>query len=201
MSTSASSRLRWLGIAIAAGFVAFPIGWVVTDRLEQDNEFCTSCHLDSATPLHIDLRRAFDRSPGGNLASVHGHAEVPDRGGGFRCIDCHGGASWTGRARVKVLAAKDAFWYAVGRFDEPTGMQWPLWEEDCLKCHTSFDPATSEEWETPRFHELPIHNVELGVDCVACHRAHDTGGNPDAFFLGADWVRPQCGRCHSRDAF
>lgn len=193
--------LRWLGIAVAAGIVAFPLGWAITDRLEQDNDFCTSCHLGPDQPLHIDLRRAFDHAPAANLAAVHARAEVPGRGDGFRCIDCHGGASWKGRARVKVLAAIDSFWYAVGQFEEPTGMEWPLWDEDCQKCHTSFNPPPTEEWETPRFHELAVHNVELGIDCVACHRAHESGGNPDDFFIGAAWVRPQCERCHESYAY
>ena len=63
----------------------------------------------------------------------------------FRCIDCHGGTSPLGRVRVKALAAKDAFWYIVGHFEEPDGMRWPLWDEDCLKCHTVFDETALEE--------------------------------------------------------
>jgi hypothetical protein len=198
MSARGFTPSRWIGIAIAAGIVGFPVGWAITDRLEQDNEFCTSCHLEPDVPLHIELRRAFDTAPPTNLASAHALAETP---GHFRCIDCHGGASWKGRARVKALAALDGFWYALGRFEEPTGMQWPLWDEDCQKCHTGFAPPSSEEWETPRFHELPIHNVELGIDCVACHRVHEAGGNPNDFFIRADWVRPQCERCHESNTY
>ena len=193
MSARAFVRLGGIAIALAASFV---VGWGISDRIEQDNDFCTSCHLDSGVPLHIELRRAFDRSPEVNLASAHARVEVAGRADGFRCIDCHGGASWKGRARVKALAAIDGFWYALGRFEEPTGMQWPLWDEDCQKCHASFDPPPTEDWETPRFHALPVHNVELGVDCVACHRVHESGGNPENFFIGVQWVRPQCERCH-----
>jgi|GEM_PF-292834 len=194
-------RRRWLGIAGVAGIVAFPVGWVVSDRLEQNNDFCTSCHLEPGVPLHAELRRAFDASPVTNLASVHAGAKAPGHAGDFRCIDCHGGASWTGRIRVKALAAKDAFWYALGRFEEPHEMAWPLWDEDCKKCHSSFDAPPSEDWETPRFHELPVHNVDLGTDCVVCHRSHATGGNPDGFFLDPRYVEPECGRCHQRYSY
>jgi nitrate/TMAO reductase-like tetraheme cytochrome c subunit len=116
----------------------------------------------------------------------------------FRCIDCHGGTSPLGRLRVKLLAARDAFWYVVGDFEEPTEMRWPLWDEDCLKCHTAFDESTVEAWRSPRFHQLPVHNAALGVDCVECHRVHAAGGNPTAFFLHAPSVRAQCVRCHPK---
>jgi len=190
--------LRWLALAGAAGSVAFPVGWAISDRLERDNDFCTRCHLEPDVPLHIDLRRAFDRRPPPNLASAHARAGVRGRDAGFRCIDCHGGASLAGRSRVKALAAIDAFWYLLGTFEEPSGMAWPLWDEDCQKCHDAFDTTASEAWQPPRFHESPVHNVDLGVDCVQCHRAHDSAGNPEHFFIAAEWVRPQCARCHPR---
>jgi hypothetical protein len=179
--------------------VAAPAGWLVTDHLERDDDFCNACHLTPAVPLHIDIRRGYDAEPPVSLASVHGAATVPTRAGddaAFRCIDCHGGASLQGRARVKLLAGLDAFWYVTGRFDEPHAMAWPLWDEDCAQCHARFDATPSPAWQTPRFHELAVHNVDLEVGCVECHRVHEAGGAPDHFFLHADLVRGQCARCH-----
>ena len=185
-------------VAIAAAAVGVPLGWVISDRLEENNDFCNACHLTPDTPLHRELRRDFDDTVPSSLAGAHGIAAVAGRADtAFRCIDCHGGASWTGRARVKALAAKDAFWYVVGHFEEPDGMRWPLWDEDCVQCHSAFDESEAAEWKTPRFHQLAVHNVELGVDCVECHKVHDGGGNSDAYFLDAPWVRTQCARCHS----
>jgi nitrate/TMAO reductase-like tetraheme cytochrome c subunit len=195
---------RLLASAILAGIVSAPVGWMVTDRLEQDNDLCTSCHLTSRIPLHSDIRKDFDTAAPVSLASVHGTADpesgTPPAGlsdAGFRCIDCHGGVSFVGRARVKALAAKDAFWYLVGRFEEPDGMRWPLWDEDCSRCHADFDENDAEPWRQPRFHQLPVHNVELGVNCVECHLVHETGGSPEAYFLRPPLVRSQCARCHS----
>jgi nitrate/TMAO reductase-like tetraheme cytochrome c subunit len=171
---------------------------VVTDRLEQDNDFCNACHLTETLPLHIDVRRDFDAAPPASLAGAHGGATVAEQGDrAFRCIDCHGGTSFAGRARVKVLAGVDAFWWATGHFEEPEGMAWPLWDEDCRKCHAGFDETPGEAWQSPRFHELPVHNVELGVDCVECHLVHEPEGQPEHHFLNADWVRTQCARCHT----
>jgi nitrate/TMAO reductase-like tetraheme cytochrome c subunit len=185
-------------LVAAIGVVLFLVGWGVTDHLEQDNDFCTSCHLTPRVPLHIDIRENFDMRPTTSLASLHGSSQVAGReDADFRCIDCHGGTSWLGRARVKALAGLDAFWYVVGRFEEPSEMAWPLWDEDCQKCHLDFEKTRSAPWEYPRFHELSLHNVDLGVDCVECHRSHDSAGDPNHHYLRAKWVRAQCARCHS----
>ena len=191
---------RWVGLGLGAAAIAGPLGWVVTDRLEQDNDFCNACHLDAATPLHTEVRRAFDASPPGNLAALHASEPVEGREDGFRCIDCHGGASLVGRARVKALAGKDAFWYVVGHFEEPEGMRWPLWDEDCRQCHARFDESPGAAWESTRFHQVPLHNVELGVGCVECHLVHVPGGNAEAHFIHAEPVRAQCARCHEEFA-
>ena len=175
--------------------VSASLGWFISDRLEENNDFCVRCHLGPGRPLHADIRRDFDGDPPATLAAAHGRARaVPDPA--FRCIDCHGGTSFVGRARVKALAARDAFWYAVGHFEEPTGMRWPLWDEDCLECHAQFDASRVEAWQSPRFHQLPVHNAALGVTCVECHLAHELGGNLDAQFVHAPRVRAQCARCH-----
>ena len=180
------------------GIVSAPVGWAVTDYLERDNDFCIACHLTEEVPLHDAIRLDFDAQAPASLAGLHGVAGVEGRAhAAFRCIDCHGGASFVGRARVKALAAKDAFWYAMGHFEEPTEMRWPLWDEDCAKCHTSFDQKRSKPWQRARFHELGVHNVSLGVGCVECHLSHEPGGNPDGYFLHAKPVRAQCARCHA----
>ena len=101
---------------------------------------------------------------------------------------------------MKVLAAKDTFWWLTGRFDEPDHMAWPLTDGDCAKCHGRFDESDFADWESPRFHQLAVHNVDLGVDCVTCHPVHETGGNADAYFLHAKHVRSQCARCHAEYA-
>jgi hypothetical protein len=184
--------------AIVGTALAAPAGWLVTDYLERDDDFCNACHLEPGVPLHIDIRRDFQGAPAASLAAAHAQADGETRPeGGFRCIDCHGGASLVGRARVKALAAKDTFWYVVGHFEEPAGMRWPLWDEDCTKCHADFDEADPEPWENPRFHQLAVHNVELGVGCVECHSSHMPNGDPKHQFLRASAVRSQCARCHT----
>ena len=182
-----------MGLAAGMGVT----GWAVTDALEQDNDFCNRCHLSENVPLHEAIRNDFDARPPASLASLHASQPVAKRpeASAMRCIDCHGGVSWLGRARVKGLAARDAFWWLTGRFDEPTHMSSPLWDEDCRQCHERFERA-EHELGNPPFHSLAVHNSALGVDCVECHTAHEIGASPDAYFLQTAHIRRQCGRCH-----
>jgi len=208
MDSPTSSRKRWVAAltAVLAGGALGAGGWFGTDALERDNDFCNACHLDgwtSGTPLHTEHRDQFAAtalaSPG-SLASAHAAAGHPERveGSGFRCIDCHGGVGFVGRAQVKVLAAKDAFWWVTGRFEEPDGMHWPLRDADCSQCHASFETKAAA-YEDPAFHDLALHNSRLGVDCVECHSVHEAVDNPN-WYLDTAHVREQCARCHSEFA-
>ena len=52
-------------------------------------------------------------------------------------------------------------------------MRWPLWDEDCREVPRELRRgAATTSWARRGFHELAVHNVELGVGCVECHRAH-----------------------------
>lgn len=197
------SRKRALGLGLVPlGLAALgAASWTVSDRLEAENPFCVSCHLTPEVRLHDPVGRDFERRPPASLAARHAQIGAADRDGeGFRCIACHGGTSWPGRLRVKALAASDAFWYFAGRFEEPERMAWPLWDEDCRKCHARFDATRHNDWDwyaSMPFHAVIGHNENLGVACVECHRAHDTAVDPEASFLESDHVRAQCARCHS----
>jgi len=205
--------LKSLGVVLlVAGLMAGPVGWFVTDHLESDNAFCISCHLDASTPLHRDNKADFDARPPVSLAVAHAAAgNDAHEDGAFRCIDCHGGTGLVGRARVKLLSAKDAFWYVTGRFEEPDGMHWPLRDEDCGSCHASFEEREADWVEdadgmggggaNPAFHELAVHNRELSASCVSCHLSHERGGLESHFFVHPANVRTQCARCHPEFGF
>lgn len=207
---AASRGNRWLLVALLAGVLLTPIGWLGSDALERNNDFCNACHLPAKTspgggigesvPLHIDIRRDFEQRPAASLAALHA-ARMPDARQAdpeMRCIDCHGGVGLVGRARVKALAAKDAFFWVIGRFEEPDSMLYPLWDRDCRKCHAEFrpDPGGPAPGREP-FHALGVHNTGLGIRCVTCHTAHEPGGRTDFYFLHPEQVKGQCGRCHS----
>jgi hypothetical protein len=187
-------------IALALALLAAPAGWWASDRLEANDAFCTSCHLPSGAPLHARKLADFGARPAATLAAAHAAAGRPAHGGAFRCIDCHGGTGFAGRARVKALTLRDGALYVAARFGEPRTMDWPLEDADCRKCHVEFPaaPAASTEGGAtrPGFHTLAIHNRELGVRCVTCHAAHEPGGLADHHFLHPETVRATCVRCH-----
>jgi nitrate/TMAO reductase-like tetraheme cytochrome c subunit len=179
---------------------ATPAGWVASDAFERNNDFCNACHLRgeaASVPLHRDIRTDFDGRPAVNLAALHAAAlpEARPEDPEMRCIDCHGGVGFVGRARVKLLAAKDAFWYVVGDFEEPTEMIQPLWDADCLQCHEDVKQRHSGQSDRA-FHAIAVHNTDLEILCVDCHQAHESGP-ADFHFLRAEVVRPECARCHS----
>jgi hypothetical protein len=165
--------------------VAPVLGWTISDRLESENWFCVSCHLDSGAPLHGEKFKEFTSEPVESLVAAH---FAPSRD--FRCIDCHRGTSWLGRVRVKAVAAGDAARYFLSSFGEPERMRYPLWDEDCVQCHASYE-STSDD----AYHAIASHD---GIDqaCVDCHQAHPTSGNPDLQFLSREVVLPVCQNCH-----
>ncbi|HYB13338.1 MAG TPA: hypothetical protein VEG67_07695 [Myxococcota bacterium] len=188
----------------ALGLLGASAGWVVTDRLERNNEFCNACHLTPSRPLHHEIREVFDGRPPASLAAAHAATTLRGREDPkFRCIDCHGGTGPLGRVRVKALAGKDALFYVIDRFDEPKAMRFPLWDGDCAKCHANLEASLQRDRGdsgAPPFHSLPVHNSNLGVACVECHTAHQVGASQDTYFLNADHLRTQCARCHSEFA-
>jgi hypothetical protein len=188
---------KWIALGLAAA-LATSGGWVASDALEAHNDFCNACHLTPEVPLHDQIRAGFDAIPAASLAAIHGSGAEPARAlrPATRCIDCHGGVGFIGRSKVKLLAARDALVWLSGNFDEPDHMEYPLGEEDCRKCHLGFAKGMgfgSQEG----FHELSVHNADLGVTCIECHTVHNGGHDAATYFMEASRVREQCGRCHS----
>ena len=176
---------RLLVIGAALGVFSASVGWVVTDRLEQHNEFCVACHLDGETPLHRAKGEDLRSRPARTLAAAHVMGEAE-----FRCIDCHGGASFVGKLRVKAVAARDAASYLLGRFGEPDHMRHPLWDEDCVRCHATYRAERDDA-----FHAIGVHNTALPYACVACHTGHPEGP-PGLHFLRRETALPVCRNCH-----
>jgi hypothetical protein len=179
---------RGASIAAAGLMAALPLGWGISDRLESDDRFCLSCHLAPEAPLHERIFAEYATRPPANLASAHAAAAG---GASFRCIDCHGGTGLVGRARVKLVSVRDALYYALGAFEEPQGMRHPLWDEDCAKCHETYDPPPQGA-----FHDLEAHNLDFPYACVECHRAHPVFDLRLPPFLSRDVVLPVCRNCH-----
>jgi hypothetical protein len=193
------SRIQLRPAAIVALCVAVtaPLAWVASDAIERNNDTCTACHIGEV-PLHQELRRDFDARPPGSLAGLHA-ALVPElriEDPVMRCFDCHGGASFVGRVRVKYLAVRDGVIWLAGQGSEPSEMDHPLWDEDCVRCHAEYHPRVDDQ-APPPFHALSVHNTGTGFDCVDCHVAHARDVDPDFHFLDVPHVQTRCAHCHS----
>ncbi len=168
------------------GLAGVPVAWSISDRLEADNRFCVSCHVTPTEPLHQRKLDELFSAPPVSLVAAHGAAQRD-----FRCIDCHGGASLEGRARVKGVSLVDTLRYLAGRFDEPERMRHPLWDEDCAQCHERYQPARDDA-----FHAIAAHNADFPWSCVECHAAHPATRAPELDFVARERVLPICRTCH-----
>ncbi|MBW2231747.1 MAG: hypothetical protein JRG92_02995 [Deltaproteobacteria bacterium] len=188
---------RHAAIAALGAVIAGPVGWVASDAIERNNDTCTACHIDDM-PLHLDIRRDFDGRPPASLSALHAQRASEQRSEDpvMRCIDCHGGVSFAGKLRVKYLALRDSVIWLAGRGQEPTQMDFPLWDEDCSQCHAEYHPRV-DEYGPPPYHALSVHNTGTGSTCVDCHRAHDRSVDADYHFLNVQHVQSRCARCHT----
>lgn len=174
------------------------LGWRVSDRLEQRNDFCNACHLPGGTPLHLELRENFDRVIPVSLAGVHGRAWLEERAdSAFRCIDCHAGSGPAERTKVKLFAARDGVRYALGRFEEPEGMPFDLSKETCRRCHPSFRGSAAPGWTVRAFHGHREHEGHSVPPCVTCHAVHAPGGDGMAYQMSRERVDLECRACHA----
>jgi len=72
-------------------------------------------------------------------------------------------------------------------------MAWPLWDEDCRKCHTGFDEPADEGQGSTRFHALAVHNADsASTASSAISRTRPASIAARTFWLpdGARAVRP-----------
>lgn len=195
--------------AVAAAALLGALGWLGSDRLQQSDAFCISCHVTGLdgrpAVMHEALLADFGRSPAPNLAAAHAAEGTPDDP--FRCITCHAGTGALGRTRVKWIAFRDMVVWASGRGAEPSHMRVPLGDADCTRCHdldgdTAWRARGTPIGGLPPFHREAAHlEGDAEVGCSGCHPVHAkppaAPGAQPAGFLDAHEVRGRCARCHS----
>ena len=165
---------RWLPLLLVGlpllGAAAFGGGIVVTDHLEEDNTFCTACHL------HEKKFTEFHTVEGKRVTLAAAHNLEGDKN--VKCIDCHIGATVTDKMIIKALA-------------EPTHLHYALGTRTCLKCHPT--GGTNPERENA-FHNAS-HHTKMPLLCYECHTVHPTA-SVETRFLREQTVKPLCDSCH-----
>jgi hypothetical protein len=179
---------RWWLLLVGVpllGAAAFAAGIVITDHLEEDNTFCTSCHL------HEEKFAQFHPVQGQRLTLAAAHNLEGDEN--VKCIACHIGATTTDKLIIKALAARDTVAYFLGTFQEPTHLRYDLGNRTCLKCH----PTGGQDPEVEKaFHNDPYH-AKMPLLCYQCHTVHPPASMATGF-LRQQTVQPLCDDCHRR---
>ena len=115
-------------------------------KLEENDEFCTSCHLAAERTYYNRAQFAMDYQEQANpdLATYHYIAALNDpQLDEFRCVDCHRGRhSIPDRIKALGLGIYDGVLYVAGR-GSPTNIEngethlsASLVEDSCISCHS-----------------------------------------------------------------
>ena len=184
--------LRWRFLAVGAVVLVLAlvggVGWV--SYQEQDDHFCISCHTQPETQYFDRNTRADATGSAEDLASFHHRTK------GIRCIDCHVGEGFVGRAQVVSIAAWDAFKHYTGLARQPATIVIAVQNEACAKCH-------AQDISAPGF-ENHFHNKYFDpkltppfISCTHCHVTHRLGDERTAFQF-RDAILPRCEYCHQQ---
>jgi len=172
--------LMLLGVA-SASFIAVQ---------EEQDAFCTSCHLKAEMEYYQRSLLALDDEPV-DLASAH-RAEM------LNCVACHRGNNGPlHRVQALALGARNATrWLARrydqdnrGKFTDPT-----LVEASCWKCH--YDVVEIPGFENHFHNDLADPELETSVKCIDCHVAHLVAEPLFGYLDEDNVVLPTCERCH-----
>ena len=181
------TRRRWFLLLLVGlpclGIATFGAGIVVTDRLEEDNTFCTACHLHEKklTEFHPVQGKQV------TLAAAHNLEGAKN----VKCIDCHIGATVKDKLIIKFIAARDTVTWALGKAQEPTRLHFAIGTRTCLKCH----PTEGRNPEQENAFHNASHHTHMPLVCYDCHTVHPTA-SVETRFLRQPTVKPLCDTCH-----
>ena len=143
-------RRRWplfVGLGVVLIILFSGAGFATATALENQDNFCISCHTVPETTYYNRAYIAVDNPNNAttvtDLATAHYHLTAANGKATFACIDCHrGNAGIIDRVAAIALGAKDTGVWVLGRGDptiervaDPNGI-W-LTDAACISCHTT----------------------------------------------------------------
>ncbi len=180
-------RLRFFLIAVFLGTAALFAGVAGVSYKEQDNGFCASCHTQPETEYVARFERAVAETNANDLAAFHHRKKET------RCIDCHVGEGFVGRAQVVAIAAWDAVKHYAGIARQPAVIVVPVQNEACSQCHA--DTLARPGFANHEHTKLAERDAPF-IRCTDCHVTHRVGDERNAFQF-RDAIFPQCEYCHA----
>lgn len=194
-------------VAVVVVFLLAAGGFVFAASQESNDPFCASCHTQPESTY-------FQRSTAGqaaDLASFHTAQKTA-------CIDCHSGQGIFGRMQAELMGARNALMWYSGTAVQPAVLNFPIGDENCLKCHQQvtqrgFTPqesitvpgvggrAEGREGEGGNNHwhqQLARWQAAspTAATCVSCHSGHAAGASAANGFMSAQAVQTVCDACH-----
>jgi hypothetical protein len=195
-----------VGALVLFGLLGAIAALFIGTKLEEDNQFCGSCHTEPEVTYLSRFASALATSNADDLASYH-HRQLYPRNSPsadyIRCIDCHVGEGILGRGIVLSLAAWDAVKYYSGTAHQPAQVVFTIQNEACLKCHEQEAKKNLEQPKQPFIIDNHYHYklFEPGAPfehCVDCHISHREGVEANQFqFRNA--IIPVCEDCHRQE--
>ncbi len=195
-------------IAAAVALLMTLVSAVTVSHVEENNQFCASCHTPLEV-LYVDqaARARPDDSP--NLAALHYVVTLQrdDRSTQIvNCVACHRGDNSLGHRTVALALGviNTVKWTLGDDGSDAAGQHRFEWLSNagCSRCHG--DALTEREFENHFHYYLSEYNADPGVRantaanalyCNDCHVSHrDLPKELD--FLADEVVFPACKRCH-----
>jgi nitrate/TMAO reductase-like tetraheme cytochrome c subunit len=190
---------RVLSISIAAvlAIVCSGGGVAVGLTLEENNDFCASCHTQPEMAYVARTRAAYKSEHDiSDLATFH-IAPTPEnkqpQRAPLKCISCHGGATTSDRFETLLtLGVGDGLRFITGQYHHPARTTRPLPDSYCAQCHQNdIEPRTFAN----HFHyELKAREAPP-LACVSCHPSHREADALNRYIL-KEAAYPQCNACH-----
>jgi nitrate/TMAO reductase-like tetraheme cytochrome c subunit len=180
------SRWGFVGLVALIGILGAIGGERYASHLEQDNDFCGSCHTQPESDYLVRFVQAAAQNNASDLAAFH------HRKKGVKCIDCHTGEGFIGRSEVFSLATWDAVKHYTGIQRQPAIIVVPVQNEACIKCHA--DTLAKAGFDNHEHNKLSDPGMPF-IRCTDCHISHQLGDERNGFQF-RDAIFPQCEYCH-----
>lgn len=194
-----------LVIAAIAVVILSTVGFLFAASQESHDVFCSSCHTQPETTYYQRSTAA----QATDLASFHTSQNT-------FCIHCHSGQGIFGRVQAELLGARNAFKWYTGTAVQPAVLNYPIGDQNCLKCHQDvtaqgFTPKEQitlpggvtgrreGEGRNNHWHEFLARwqaASSTAGSCVSCHPGHIIGATQQTGYMNSQTVQATCDACH-----
>lgn len=188
LSPVAHRLARALRVLGAVGFVLMAGVYTAGVRLEANDRFCASCHVE---PERTYYQASLEPDQATSLAAFHAGVRT-------RCIDCHSRRWIPGRLWAQLGGLQNLLAYRSGDYTNPNVTTRPVGDGGCSKCHSDLTWVSERpgHYHSPWLRRRWRAAGGPGNTCEACHPSHESIASTDDRFRDAGRIQAQCDACH-----